>query len=318
MALGSGWKLSETALLLLLITLTTRYAPLRDLRTALPPAALAVCAWPLPLISGSLLEHVGVGAFWLLPALAAAASGAYPRRQEHRRRHAVATARRTQRLQLSRDLHDFVAHDISGIIVQAQAARFVAPTDPHQAILALERIEKAGLNALASMDRTLTMLHGDDASTTDALPGLPQLPTLVEEFSSAGGTQAHLHLDLPPDTAEALSRESGAAAYRIVIEALTNIRRHAPQATRADITLTTTPTTLELTVTNDHSTRPTRTAKSRGGHGLPALTEHAHALGGTLSAGPYNTTDWRLTAVLPLLSRLPQLPRLPHKESATP
>ncbi|MFF0745711.1 sensor histidine kinase [Streptomyces sp. NPDC004111] len=293
----TGWKLPEAGLLLLLIVLTTRYAPLRQLYTALPLAALAVCAWPLPLVAGSFLEHTGVAAFWLLPALAAAASGAYPRRQEHRRRQAVTTARRDQRLQLSRDLHDFVAHDISGIVVQAQAARFVASADPHQAVLALERIERAGLNALASMDRTITMLHGDDASTTDALPGLPQLPTLVAEFSAAGGTRARL--DLPPDAEQALSREAGAAAYRIVVEALTNVRRHAPRATRADIVLTPTPTAVELTVTNDRSGRARPGSRARGGHGLPALTEHALALGGTLSAGPYDTTGWRLTAVLP-------------------
>ncbi|MFE1207772.1 histidine kinase [Streptomyces albidoflavus] len=89
-------------------------------------------------------------------------------------------ARSAQRLQLSRDLHDFVAHDVSGIVVQAQAARFVATTDPSQAVLALERIEKAGLNALASMDQTVQMLHGPEAApATDPLPGVSQLPSLI-------------------------------------------------------------------------------------------------------------------------------------------
>ncbi|MEU7581869.1 histidine kinase [Streptomyces sp. NPDC041068] len=298
---GSGWKLSEAALLLFLIAAVTRWSPRRELWSAVPAAALAVSVWPVPLIKGSFLESTGIVAFWLLPALAAVAAGVYPRRVELRRRSAVTEARRAQRLQLSRDLHDFVAHDISGIVVQAQAARFVAATDPAQAVLALERIEKAGLSALASMDRTVEMLHGPEASPKDAVPGLAQLPALIDDFTSAGTTEAELRM--APRTPDALSRETGAAAYRIVVEALTNIRRHAPTAPRARITLTPAPTGVELQVTNDAPARSPEAAprgrRTRGGLGLPALTEHAEALGGTLTAGPHENGGWRLTAVLP-------------------
>lgn len=211
----------------------------------------------------------------------------------------MAEARGAQRLQLSRDLHDFVAHDISGIVVQAQAARFVAATDPSGAVLALERIEKAGLSALAAMDRTLQMLHGPQAPVTEPLPGVSQLPFLIENFTSAGATEADL--DLPPPVTGALSREAGAAAYRIVVEALTNIRRHAPDAARATVVLTPTATTVEIRVTNDRGARPApaRRRVSRGGLGIPALTEHARDLGGTLSAGPHGEGGWQLVAVLP-------------------
>ncbi|WP_106398440.1 sensor histidine kinase [Actinocorallia populi] len=294
------WKLAEAFVLLLLLAAVTRWSPLRALRPALPTTALAVVLWPLPLVTGeSVLEGIGIVAFWLLPVAAAVAAGAYPRRQERRRRHAVAEARSAQRLQLSRDLHDFVAHDISGIVVQAQAARFVAATDPSQAMLALERIEKAGLNALASMDRTVRMLHGPEAHAAEPLPGLSRLPSLVADFTSAGTTE--VRLDMPPRAAEALSREAGAAAYRIIVEALTNIRRHSPDAPRATVALIPTATTVEIRVTNERGTRPVppRRRASRGGLGLPALAEHARSLGGTLSAGPYGDGGWRLTAVLP-------------------
>ncbi len=307
--INSAWKMAEAGLLLLLLAATTRWSPLRELRVAVPLAALAVALWPVPLVSGeSFLESMGIATFWLLPALAAVAVGAYPRRQEHHRRLAVAEARRVQRLQLSRDLHDFVAHDISGIVVQAQAARFLAATDPAQAVPALERIEKAGLSALASMDRTILMLHGPETATTTALPGIDQLPALIAEFSSAGTTRAHL--DMPAGATDGLSREAGAAAYRITAEALTNIRRHAPAATHATVTLTPTPTTVELHITNNNPTNPKNPAnrthaadstpcpREGGGLGLPALTEHTEALGGTLMAGPYQD-GWRLTAVLP-------------------
>ncbi|MFE1482636.1 sensor histidine kinase [Streptomyces fimicarius] len=297
---GSGWKLVEAALLLLLVAVVTRWSPLRELATALPAAALAVTLWPLPLVTGeSFLESIGIGTFWLLPVVGAVAVGAYPRRQELRRRRAVAEARSTQRLQLSRDLHDFVAHDISGIVVQAQAARFVAATDPSHAVLALERIEKAGLSALAAMDRTVRMLHGPEAAATEPLPGLSRLPFLVDDFTAAGATEAYL--DLPPTATEALSREAGSAAYRIVVEALTNIRRHAPGASRATVVFTTpTAATVEIEVTNDRGAGEASARRgSRGGLGIPALTEHAQALGGTLSAGPHGDGGWRLTAVLP-------------------
>ncbi|MER6915856.1 histidine kinase [Streptomyces sp. NPDC000594] len=297
---GPGWKLVETAVLLLLLAVVTRWSPRRDLTWALPPGVLAVALWPLPLVADeSFLESIGAVAFWLVPAAASVAAGAYPRRQARRRRSAVAEARRTQRRQLSRDLHDFVAHDISGIVVQAQAARFVAATDPGQALLALERIERAGLSALASMDRTVEMLHGPEASTTEPLPDLSRLPTLIADFTSAGATRARL--ELPPPVARALSREAGRAAYRIVVEALTNIRRHAPGASHATVVFTATAATVEIRVTNDRGTRPgpARRRVARGGLGLPSLTEHTRALGGTLSAGPHGDGGWRLTAVLP-------------------
>ncbi len=300
---ASVWKLVEVAFLLILLTLITRWSPPRELRQALPAAALAVTVWPLVLVPDeSFLESIGIATFWLLPAAAAVAAGAHLRRQEARRRRAVAEARSAQRLQLSRDLHDFVAHDISGIVVQAQAARFVAATDLSQAMLALESIEKAGLSALAAMDRTVEMLHGPDAPTTEPLPDISQLGALIANFTSAGATEAHL--DLPPAVTEVLSREAGTAAYRIVVEALTNIRRHAPDASRATVAFVPTATTVEIRVTNDRSARaPARRRASRGGLGLPALTEHAQALGGTLSAGPYGDDGWRLTAVLPATPR---------------
>ncbi|MFI1187508.1 sensor histidine kinase [Streptomyces californicus] len=297
---GSGWKLAEAALLLLLVAVVTRWSRLPHLVWALPPAALAVTLWPLALVTGeSFLESVGIGAFWFLPVAAAAASGAYPRRQELRRRRAVAEARAAQRLQLSRDLHDFVAHDISGIVVQAQAARFVAAADPSHAVIALERIEKAGLSALAAMDRTVRMLHGPETAATEPLPDLSQLHVLVENFTLAGAAEAHL--DLPRPVTERLTREAGSVAYRTVVEGLTNIRRHAPHASRVTVAFSPTATTVEIRITNDRGAGPSAGRVTRGGGlGLPALTEHARALGGSLAAGPHGDGGWQLTAVLPV------------------
>ncbi|MEU5010999.1 histidine kinase [Streptomyces sp. NPDC021749] len=305
---GSHGELAAATLLLPLIAAVARWSPPRELRITIPVAVVAVAAWPVPLVHGGLLERTGVAAFWLLPALAAAAVGGYPRRVEQRGRAAVSEARRAQRLQLSRDLHDFVAHDISGIVVQAQAARFLAPTDPGQAVLALERIEKAGLSALEAIDRTMHMLDGGDqepASASRHRPGIAQLATLVDDFTALSDTDVRLHL--PPSTADAFADapETGAVAYRIVAEALTNIHRHAPRTPRVDIRFAAVPAGVELRVTNEpplkspSSRRPTA-PRRRGGRGLAALTGHVRALDGTLTAGPQDEGGWHLTAFLPL------------------
>jgi signal transduction histidine kinase len=295
---GSGWKMVHVLLFLPLIAAVTRWSAPRELRPSVVLASLAVALWPVPLApGGSPLESTGIATVWLLPALAAVAAGAHFRRQQDLRERAVLEARRSQRLQLSRDLHDFVAHDISGIVVQAQAARFVAASDPGQAVLALERIEKAGLSALSAMDRTMDMLDPD--GTASALPSVSQLPSLTADFSASGATRVDLRM--PPELPEALPRELGAAAYRIVVEALTNIRRHSPAATRAEVALALTGDALELSVTNDGVRPRSRPfARRRGGRGVPALTELARTLGGSLTVGPEGGTGWRLSARLPL------------------
>ncbi|WP_169515731.1 histidine kinase [Amycolatopsis nigrescens] len=105
-------------------------------------------------------------AFWALGPAFAAAVGLYFRYQQNARDRAVAAARRAQRLDLARDLHDYVAHDLSEMIAQAQAAQLAGEPDP-AVLVALRRIETAGLKAMSSMDRTVHMLHEDSPDTED-------------------------------------------------------------------------------------------------------------------------------------------------------
>src|SRR5207247_7387776 len=100
-------------------------------------------------------------------------------------------------------------------------------TDPRRAIEALERIETAGLQALAAMDRAVHMLHGPDPAATP-LPGLAELPDLLARFAAAGPVRADLELD--PTLVRVVSRELGTTVYRVVTEALANVRRPAPTA----------------------------------------------------------------------------------------
>ncbi|WP_163509296.1 sensor histidine kinase [Fodinicola acaciae] len=230
---------------------------------------------------------------WLLGAIIAALVGLYLRTQDNQRVRSLAALRHAQRLELARDLHDFVAHHVSGIVVQAQASQVVAQTDPALAVQALQKIEEAGTAALASLRRTVGMLR--EAPEEATLPhGLSDLPEMVERFSSTGKTVAVLTVE--PDVDDRLPPEVTTSAYRIVLEALTNVRRHAPEASTVDIRLARSGGDLEVAVENDG----VRAAEpARGGFGLIGLTERVEAVGGTLAAGP-SAIGWRVAATLPV------------------
>ncbi len=294
-------------MLLPLLGLAARWSPARRAVVACAVGAVAFALWPVPILLdpesgfgsggwGMWLELAGAAAFWSLPALGAVAVGGYLRLQAARVRRAVREARRDQQLELARDLHDFVAHDVSAIVVQAQAARFVADGDPGRALPALERIEAAGLSALASMDRTVHALRAAAGGPTAPAPGLDGLPELVERFEGAV-------LEAGPGAPGGLSREAQAAAYRVAVEALTNVRRHAPGARAVRVALRRAGAGTELTVSNSAPARGARSLLGRrrqgGGTGLAGLRERVEAAGGTLGAGPDGAGGWRVRAVFP-------------------
>ncbi|MFE4259889.1 sensor histidine kinase [Streptomyces sp. NPDC056883] len=326
-ARGSVWQLVAVGAVLLLLTAAVRWSPRRPLLAGGGLGAAAVAVWTVPLVPDvSFFESLGLTAFWSAPVLVSVVVGGYPRLMADRRRQAVLAARRAQQLELAHDLHDFIAHDVSGIVVQAQAARFVAEQDPAAAARALERIERAGLAALASIDRTVRMLHAADESTgggngeadgdrgtRTALAGIDQLGEVVDRFGETG--QVRARLDLAPGVADALSREGAATVHRVVVEALTNVRRHAPGAAAVHVALSTDRTTVEVSVTDDGGRSRTSHLPAlprldrgpRGGGGLLALAERVRAGGGTFGSGPHQD-GWRVTATLPAAGTQPPGP----------
>ncbi|MGN9783892.1 sensor histidine kinase [Nonomuraea sp. ZG12] len=284
----------ESLALMALVGLVIRYAPARRAAVAAAAAGMAAATWLLRFLTpASPLEGLGACAFWGSGALLAAAVGGYLRFLDVRQTRAVADTRTALRLQLAGDLHDFVAHDISEMVAHAQAGSVAG--DPLQA---LERVEAAGQRAMSMLDRTLDMLHHDRPLTsTGDLSGIREA---AERFSAAGPAPVHLRMDpqvaVPPETA--------ALAYRIVIEGLTNVRRHAPQAGRVDLGITAGSGLLEIAMTNDGVTRA-RSGR-RGGSGLPGLTALVRAQGGELvtQAVP---DGWSLTVSLPL-AQSPECP----------
>ncbi|MBT2477940.1 sensor histidine kinase [Streptomyces sp. ISL-94] len=294
------WVLLWACLLLPLLALVPRWSPVRSGAVAGALGVAAVALWTVPLVwaDGSWLEVGGAAAFWALPAFGAVALGGHLRRQVGLTRQAVRDARRDQQLELARDLHDFVAHDVSAIVVQAQAARFVAGSDPEQAVRALERIEAAGLAALACMDRTVHALREAAGAQSASVPGTSELPRLVERFEGAV-------LKVDPAAVRELSREADTTAYRVAVEALTNVRRHALGASVVRVGLRRAPAGIELSVTNS---APARGAsgllgrRRRGGTGLAGLRGRVEAAGGTLRAGVGEDGGWLVSAVFPAVA----------------
>jgi signal transduction histidine kinase len=251
--------------------------------------------------SGHTDAFVIVGLFLALCAAGAIGAGTYLRTIEGGRERALATVRAEQRAEFARDLHDFIAHHVTGIVVQAQGAKFVAEQDPQRTLLALEQIEKAGAETMASMRRMVGVLRDPDASP-DAplapLAGVAELAPLVEGFSSGGGPVARLHVD---GALDGLPVEVSTSGYRVVMEALTNARQHAAHARAVDVYVSRTPDWLLVRVANDGVPTRLPAPRERPGYGLVGLGERVRAIGGRITAGPGVDGGWVVDVALPLV-----------------
>ncbi|GAB7181403.1 histidine kinase [Kitasatospora sp. Ki12] len=298
---GDRWAgavgLAEVAGLLLAVLLTLRAQDGPRCAAAAWTACGAVTLWPSRFlyIEGptDTLTLFGFGSMLSLPTVLI---GLYLRGLDDGRARAVAEARRAQRLELAHDLHDFVAHDVSGMVAQAQAGAYMAAIDPARAAEVFERIEQAGQRALASLDRTVQLLRSEEAGGRSPQPGLAELAQVVDQFTASGGAEVRLELPEGP-----VPREVEGTVHRIAVEALTNVRRHAPAARTVEIRARRSDGRLELTVTDDGGApAPEGGPRRGGGSGLPGLAARVEALGGSLEAGPYAGEGWRVRAVLPL------------------
>ncbi|HEY3143645.1 MAG TPA: sensor histidine kinase [Acidimicrobiales bacterium] len=203
---------------------------------------------------------------------------------------------RGERARISRELHDVVAHHISIIAVQAETARLTTAGMPAAGAERLSSIGDTAREALTEMRRLLGVLREDaDIGPADLQPqpDLRQLNELLDEARDASGAGARLILRGPPVT---LDPGVELAAYRIVQEALTNARRHAPGAA-VDVELHFADDGLRLRIRdNGPGPRPTLPAD---GHGLLGMRERALAVGGELHTGAAAGGGFLVTASLP-------------------
>ncbi|WP_406064357.1 sensor histidine kinase [Micromonospora sp. NBC_00860] len=295
--ISSSWGLAESAGLIGVVFVVARWGAPRLAPWAAVAAGLAVAALPLRVGTESLLVIFGL--LQVIAAAGAAGVGLYLRIVAAGRERAIALVRAEQRAEFARDLHDFIAHHVTGIVVQAQGARFVAEQDPQRVIVALEQIERAGAETMASMRRMVGILRNPDAppdAPLAPLAGVTELEPLLSGFNGAANAPARLHVD---GDLNGLPVEVSTSAYRVVMEGLTNTRQHAPDARSVDVAVRRTPDWLLVRVADDGASP--RTAPARGhGFGLIGLTERVRALGGTITAGPGVAGGWVLDAAFPL------------------
>jgi signal transduction histidine kinase len=281
------------------------------LRRAGDRTALAVCGAAVIAIVGSAAfrpELAGTGSvFTMLSALGwggTIAIGLVLREAEARRRNQLADARSAERMDLARELHDVVAHQVTGIVVAAQAAAVVARTSPDEVDKALFAIENAGAEALTAMRRMVGVLRGQEEGARTPGADLADVAEMVRRFDPDARL---VRLDTDPGLEHAvLPAGVAATGFRVVQEALTNVRRHAPTASTVEIEIRIRDEVLVVGVRNDgvRTGGPGHVGSGaiggESGFGLAGMSERVAALDGALHAGPTGAGVWTVTARLPL------------------
>ena len=217
---------------------------------------------------------------------------------------------RGERARIARELHDVVAHHISMIAVQAETGRLTTPGLPAEGAQRFAAIGDTARAGLTEMRRLLGVLREDAEQDTASepapqspgparpgadrrpQPGLPQLGDLVDDAREASGGMVRLIMS---GRADRLDPGVELAAYRIVQEALTNARRHAPGAA-VDVELRYADDALRLRIRDNG---PGQAARSHAGHGLLGMRERAAAVGGSLQTGDGRGGGFCVEADLP-------------------
>jgi signal transduction histidine kinase len=206
-----------------------------------------------------------------------------------RREHELVVAE--ERARIARELHDSAGHALNTILVQAGAARVLRERDSDRSAQAVATIEDLASETIEEIDRIVGLLREDREMDRSPLPGIDQIPALVER-QRAGGLDVHLTIEgessRPPPPP--VSR----AVYRIAQESLTNASRHGTGAAAIAIQLG--PDALELSVVNPVTTHGE--PRPGGGRGIAGMRERAKLLGGSLEAGR-NGSRFELHAQLP-------------------
>lgn len=236
----------------------------------------------------SLADAVGAYAFFLF----SAALGAAIRYHASARIRDIDEAKAREREQIARELHDTVAHHVSGIAIQAQAGRAIAASDPERAVEALVIIEDAATQALSEMRTMVGVLRASQDAEFAPQPSVADL----ERLTSGLEARPHVQVTLSGELRD-LSPAVGAAIYRLAQESITNARRHARHATRVTVVVVGNAEGVRLTVDDDGA--PSTADGGTAGYGLVGMQERTTLLGGTFHAGPTADRGWRVQATLP-------------------
>jgi signal transduction histidine kinase len=237
------------------------------------------------------------GGTWLL----GRASRLWRTRVSHAEQHQHDLARLAvaeERLRIARELHDVVAHSLSIIAVQADAAEAALAHDPVLAGEPLRAIKASARGSLREIRDMLQLLRSDDETDVggEALRPVPGLAALDELVAGAAKSGLTIRSSIEGNLG-ALPPAVDLAAYRIVQEALTNVARHAGPVA-ATVVIRRTPQSVELEVENAPGAARARIVSA--GVGLLGIRERVALLGGTLDTGRTDGGGYRLSAELPL------------------
>ncbi len=212
---------------------------------------------------------------------------------ERDREEATRAAVRDERARIARDLHDMVAHAVSVMVLNAEAADAVLDSEPARTRDQLASIQRTGRQALGEMTRLLGMLRDGERLELTPQPRAAELGALVEEVRAAG-----LPVSLEIDGEErALEPGVDLAIYRIVQEALTNTLKHGGRAASAEVVVRFELAAVTVEVQDDGDGA---TVFNGGGHGLIGMHERVALYGGSVEAAPRATGGFSVRAVLPL------------------
>ncbi|HYN31324.1 MAG TPA: histidine kinase [Ilumatobacteraceae bacterium] len=197
-----------------------------------------------------------------------------------------------ERTRIARDLHDVVAHSVSVMVIQAAAARRNLEAAPESAAEALEAIEATGRQTMTELRAILGVLRADSVD-----PALTPQPSLAGLDALTTGDELPVELTVEGDL-RTVPESVSVTSYRLVQEALTNVRRHA--GTANSVTVGVVVGQRDVTIEVADNGRGAGVAASPDGFGIIGMRERVAAVGGTVEAGPRPGGGWRVRAVLPL------------------
>ena len=207
-----------------------------------------------------------------------------------------ARAAAAERTRIARELHDVVAHHVSLMAVQAEAAASLLPAQPAQARQSVDIIGETARQALTELRRLLGVLRGPaERSATSPAASLTDLGGVLAKVREAGLPVEYDVTGTPAVLAPGIEL----TAFRIVQEALTNTLRHA-DAVQARVTVAYEPGHVTLSVVDSGPRRRDPPATSGSGFGLAGIAERVASCGGSLTVGPSSATGFALTARLPV------------------
>ena len=216
-----------------------------------------------------------------------------------------------ERTRIARDLHDVVAHSVSVMVIQAGAARRNLASDPAVAAATLEAIESTGRQTMSELRAILGVLRTDRAGGPPELDPQPSLSRL-DTLAAAGDLDVAVSVE--GDIGQ-LPDSISITGYRLVQEALTNVRRHAGDPEHVDVHLRIDDGQLTIEICDDG--RGAAAPPSEDGFGIIGMRERVAAVGGTIDTGPRPGGGWRVRAILPVgRSPIEAMPR-PDVEAAS-